>query len=192
MRLIEPHFGGILFDICYSSFKKCIWKYHRKNIGHCVQTPLILHRMSSICLGEVSCSKVQRKRPGDRFGNVCRLLNLRALKLLLLNRIHIFQCTGKIFCVEFPSLQFHQTILHIHWKIYFSYKIYIWELSYLRAWANPIVEIRRSYDHNGISFTGKMTCLYWIGALYALFKLSLVTQGFCAFCASGMDDTAAV
>ena len=36
-----------------------------------------------------------------RFKNTYELLNLRALKYSLVNKIHIFQCMGEIFCVEF-------------------------------------------------------------------------------------------
>ena len=39
--------------------------------------------------------------PGGRFKNTYELLNVRALKFSPVNRIHIFQCMGKIFCVEF-------------------------------------------------------------------------------------------
>ena len=47
--------------------------------------------------------------PGGRFKNTSELLNLRALKFSLVNKIHIFQCMGKIFCVEFRRfpLKFH-------------------------------------------------------------------------------------
>ena len=38
---------------------------------------------------------------GGRFKNTYELLNLRALKFSYVNKIHIFQCMGKIFCVEF-------------------------------------------------------------------------------------------
>ena len=38
---------------------------------------------------------------GGRFKNTYELLNVRALKFSPVNRIHIFQCMGKIFCVEF-------------------------------------------------------------------------------------------
>ena len=39
--------------------------------------------------------------PGGRFNNAYELLNLRALKISMLYKSHIFQCMGKIFCVEF-------------------------------------------------------------------------------------------
>ena len=39
--------------------------------------------------------------PGGRFKNTYELLNLRALKFSPMNKIHIFQCMVKIFCVEF-------------------------------------------------------------------------------------------
>ena len=45
----------------------------------------------------------------ERFKNEYELLNLRALKISMLCKKHIFQCIGKIFCVEFQRvpLQFH-------------------------------------------------------------------------------------
>ena len=51
--------------------------------------------------------------PGGRFKNTYELLNLRALKFSHVNKIHIFQCMGKIFCVEFQRypLKFHTKYL---------------------------------------------------------------------------------
>ena len=51
--------------------------------------------------------------PGGRFKNMYELLNLRALKFSHVNKIHIFQCMGKIFCVEFQRypLKFHTKYL---------------------------------------------------------------------------------
>ena len=51
--------------------------------------------------------------PGGRFKNTYELLNLRALKFSPVNKIHIFQCMGKIFCVEFQRypLKFHTKYL---------------------------------------------------------------------------------
>ena len=48
-----------------------------------------------------------------RFKNTYELLNLRAFKFSLVNKIHIFQCMGKIFCVEFQRypLKFHTKYL---------------------------------------------------------------------------------
>ena len=40
--------------------------------------------------------------PGGRFKNAYELLNLRALKFSPVNKMRIFQCMGKIFCVEIP------------------------------------------------------------------------------------------
>ena len=52
-------------------------------------------------------------KPGGRFKNTYELLNPRALKFSYVNKIHIFQCTGKIFCVEFQRypLKFHTKYL---------------------------------------------------------------------------------
>ena len=51
--------------------------------------------------------------PGGRFNNTYELLNLRALKIFMLYKNHIFQCMGKIFCVEFQRvpLKFHTQYL---------------------------------------------------------------------------------
>ena len=50
---------------------------------------------------------------GGRFKNTYELLNLRALKMSMLYKNHIFQCMGKIFCVEFQRvpLKFHTKYL---------------------------------------------------------------------------------
>ena len=50
---------------------------------------------------------------GGRFNNAYELLNLRALKISMLYKSHIFQCMGKIFCVEFQRvpLKFHTKYL---------------------------------------------------------------------------------
>ena len=53
--------------------------------------------------------KLMHEWTGGRFKNTYELLNLRALKYSRVNKIHIFQCMGKIFCVEFQRypLKFH-------------------------------------------------------------------------------------
>ena len=38
---------------------------------------------------------------GGRFKNTYELVNLGACKILLINKLHIFQCIGKTFCAEF-------------------------------------------------------------------------------------------
>ena len=47
------------------------------------------------------------------FQNAYELGNLGALKSSLLNKLHIFQCMGKIFCVELQRvpLKFHTKYL---------------------------------------------------------------------------------
>ena len=41
-----------------------------------------------------------------RFKNAYELLNLRAIKISMLYKNHIFQCMGKIFCAEFQRVPF--------------------------------------------------------------------------------------
>ena len=50
---------------------------------------------------------------GGRFKNTYELLNLRAIKFSYVNKIHICQCMGNIFCVEFQMypLKFHTKYL---------------------------------------------------------------------------------
>ena len=65
---------------------------------------------------------------GERLKKTFELLTLRALQFSPVNKIHIFQCIGKIFCVEFQRyhLKFHTKYLsHIlndmnfiqHWHL---------------------------------------------------------------------------
>ena len=50
---------------------------------------------------------------GGGFKNTYELLNLRALKFSPVDKIYIFQCMSKIFCVEFQRypLKFHTKYL---------------------------------------------------------------------------------
>ena len=62
---------------------------------------------------------------GGDLKNVYELANLGTLKSSPLNKLHIFQCMVKIFCVESQRvpLKFHTKILPIHWKIRFLYNV---------------------------------------------------------------------
>ena len=53
------------------------------------------------------------KCSGGHFKNGYELLNLRTLKISMLFKSHIFQCMGKIFCVEFQRVP-----LKCHTKYY--------------------------------------------------------------------------
>ena len=79
------------------------------------------------CCVDYDLSKVILKCPGGRFKKTYELLNLRALKISPVDKIHIFQCMSKIFCVEFQRypLKFHtkylthtlkDTIFIQHWN----------------------------------------------------------------------------
>ena len=61
----------------------------------------------------VASHHISKTGPGGRFKNTYELLNLRALKISKLHKNHIFQCMGKIFCVEFQRvpLKFHTKYL---------------------------------------------------------------------------------
>ena len=67
-----------------------------------------------------------------RFKNTYELVTLRAYKFSPVDKIHIFQCMGMIFCVEFQRvpLKFHtKYLIFIHWNIIFL----LWNLENLRA-----------------------------------------------------------
>ena len=83
--------------------------------------PILLHNGKSELYAIPKCA------PGGRFKKTYELFNLRALKISPVNKIHIFQCMGKIFCVEFQRypLKFHtkyltytlkDTIFIQHWN----------------------------------------------------------------------------
>ena len=64
------------------------------------------------------------KQAWGRFKNAYELLNLRALKISMLYKNRIFQCMGKIFCVEFQRvpLKFHTKYLTHTWKMWILFK----------------------------------------------------------------------
>ena len=77
---------------------------------------------------------------GGCFKNIYELLNLRARKFSRVNKIHIFQCMGKILCVEFQRypLKFHTKYL-THTLTWFLYNIEIWRdlRAHTHSWNAP-------------------------------------------------------
>ena len=71
--------------------------------------------------------------------NVCELLNIRALKISTMYKNCIFQCVGKIFCVEFQRypLKIHTNYLtHTLKDVYFFFflkDVYLFASKNLRA-----------------------------------------------------------
>ena len=70
------------------------------------------------------------------FQNVYELINLRAFKSSILNKLHIFRCTDKMSCVEFQKCIF-EIPLKIFYPYIERYNLYImlkiYELLDLRA-----------------------------------------------------------
>ena len=109
------NFSGSLFAI--NGFINFLWANER----FCIYSSL------QVLLSVASSCHCLWCRPGGHFKNTYELLNLRALKYSPVNKIHIFQCMGKIFCVEFQRypLKFHtkylthtlrDTIFIQHWN----------------------------------------------------------------------------
>ena len=69
---------------------------------HCISTQIVFPLLSR-----------EDNGTGGRFKNTYELLSLRAPKISKLYKNHIFQCMGKIFCVEFQRvpLKFHTKYL---------------------------------------------------------------------------------
>ena len=107
----------------FKTASRSLWRhcYDSKLLDICIKDNLMsVHdqAINNVCL---------TLGPGGRFKNTYELLNLRALKFSYVNKIHIFQCMGKIFCVEFQRypLKFHtKNLTHTlkdmtfiqHWK----------------------------------------------------------------------------
>ena len=85
-------------------------------------------------------AQVVRYRVGRGGGgqNVWKLLNLRALKCSPANKIHIFQCMGKIFEWNFRWYLWNSTqnILPIHGRMHFSYNVEITILKFMLTISN--------------------------------------------------------
>ena len=79
--------------------------------------------MEEILLKSTASNLHDDEISGAFLKNTYELLNLRALKFLSVNKIYIFHCMGKIFCVEFQRypLQFHTKYLTRTLKIWFFY-----------------------------------------------------------------------
>ena len=74
---------------------------------------MILTMQDTMYVGHLPSMRNPFQQPGGHFKNTYELLNLRALKFSPANKIHIFQCMSKIFCVEFQRypLKFHTKYL---------------------------------------------------------------------------------
>ena len=99
----------MLWYVTRASQVVCIYKAFEKCSSDTAQ-PTVSFRISIFVIGTI---KIKPLRARGRFKNTYELLNQRALKFSYVNKIHIFQCMGKIFCVEFQRypLKFHTKYL---------------------------------------------------------------------------------
>ena len=100
-------------------------KYHHVNLRRTHWTQLLeVLTTSSIQSSKLPMiSEGFSVSSGGHFKNTYELLYLRAVTFSLVNEIHIFQCMGKIVCVEFirVPLKFHTKYLIHTWKTCFLY-----------------------------------------------------------------------
>ena len=108
-------------DISKCNFlNKLCFKFHR-SLQVCPQfqlgnKSLYLHIEAGCQTGDTHYPvywRIYASSSGGRFKNAYELLNLRALKISIFYKNHIFQCMGKILCVEFQRvpLKFHTKYL---------------------------------------------------------------------------------
>ena len=100
-----------LWCFLWSVPEQTVWVNNRDNrLFEMTSRSLWRHSDGPLIL---QCIDSHTNRSGGRFKNTYELLNLRALKISKLHKNHIFQCMGKIFCVEFQRvpLKFHTKYL---------------------------------------------------------------------------------
>ena len=103
----------------------------------------------------------------ERFKKAYKILNLRALKFSPVNKMHIFQCMGKIFCVEFQRfpLKFHTKYLTHTLK----YTIFIRHWNFKSSWIEELISVfemppQDRSTNNGCQVTYPIFCfIIWGG-----------------------------
>ena len=76
----------------------------------------------------------------------------------------------------YNELSFRLLVYTTHKKPGARFNIKMLSYQYRKSYCGDKTVVRSSYLHNGISYTGKMSSLYWIGALsgYQLWKYRLL------------------
>ena len=118
----------------------------------------------------MTSSNAMNTLSGGRFKNAYQLLNLRAPKMSVLGKNCIFQCMGKIFCVEFQRypLKFHtKYLIHTLKALKDVYFIQRWKFkSHPSSLPCPyrisIMKIRRSH----VSYITDLVYPYILGLLH--------------------------
>ena len=105
-------FGDLGWGSVLTFFNMVLYMKTSSSWLHWNSTDDIAHEMDTVTCTHVDDTlRIAR----GRLKNTYELLNLRvrALKYLPVNKIHIFQCMGEIFCVEFQRypLKFHTKYL---------------------------------------------------------------------------------
>ena len=121
-------FLNILYFFKYSCtkiFHRCsLYTFYSNTMHHIIKLAPPPSKMSSF-LYVPTGTGMALEWPGGRFKNTYELLNPRALKISMLYKNRIFQCMGKIFCVEFQRypLKFHSKYLtHTFKDVHFIHR----------------------------------------------------------------------
>ena len=103
--------SGVLQHAHQSNFIGYVQEFNPKHESENFSLKFLKHHPGANELSSVV--EPYTKRCLGAFQNTYELSNLRALKFSLVNKIHVFQCMGEIFCVEFQSflLKFHTKYL---------------------------------------------------------------------------------
>ena len=112
----KKHCGRNRIDhghLCGMEFTSRKFVFHKNHsLSHMISG--IQTHSDELCFALVPMmSSMSHRAWGGHLKNTYELLNLRALKCSPVNKIYIFQCMGKIFCVEFQRepLKFHTKYL---------------------------------------------------------------------------------
>ena len=134
---IRPHYTNANAVCCGSTID---------TIQYLMEGRQVPHTMPSFITRSVWQGDEFPSGPRVRFTNSYELLNLRAHTFSLVNKTYIFQCMGKIFCVEFQRypLKFHiKCLTHTLKDVIF---IQQWNVSALRI-RSSYAFLKRPPDH---------------------------------------------
>ena len=143
---IENSISSLKYNII--TISTCIRHAHDPSLHHTNKMTLI--HIVKQQLGQ----KVNNNRPGDCLKNIYALLNLRTP--LHLYSIHIFQCMGRIFCVEFQkeTLKFYSNTVWCHYKtVQYNMKLHT-SLQWLNQNINKTLNPQK--DTSYLALTGKI------------------------------------
>ena len=173
-----PHWLGTnLESALYAIHPMYTWSWWFANLSHCCA----LLGMEKVypCKSSTWSWPIYEADMTQLQGGVSKTLisslNQRALKLLHLNKIHIFQCMGKIFCVEFQRVP-----LKFHTK-YLAHTFLTWPAVNIAVNKIDIWRVRYHFSHDRVTIVWLLWChqhsIVTSSAEYRMTKWAMGTVG---------------